>query len=155
MSDSAQGAFETLCRHVRQIALLSSTEQLLGWDERTMLPAAGGEHRAEQMTLLAGMIHSRWTDPELGGLLDELADSPLAADGHSDSGATIRRVKRQYGKCVKLPQKLVEEMTRVAVLGQQAWERARIMQRIPGDELDGLFDRIVGFAGNLLLGPAI
>ena len=37
----------------------------------------------------------------------------------------------------------------------QAWERARIMQRIPGDELDGLFDRIVGFAGNLLLGPAV
>jgi hypothetical protein len=35
----------------------------------------------------------------------------------------------------------------------QAWERARIMQHIPGDELDGLFDRIVGFAGNLLLGP--
>jgi hypothetical protein len=37
----------------------------------------------------------------------------------------------------------------------QAWERARIMQRVAGDELDGLFDRIVGFAGNLLLGPAI
>ena len=35
----------------------------------------------------------------------------------------------------------------------QAWERARLMRHIPGDELDGLFDRIVGFAGNLLLGP--
>ena len=37
----------------------------------------------------------------------------------------------------------------------QAWERARIMQHVPGKELDGLFDRIVGFAGNLLLGPAV
>jgi hypothetical protein len=37
----------------------------------------------------------------------------------------------------------------------QAWERARIMRQIPGDELDGVFDRIVGFAGNLLLGPAV
>jgi hypothetical protein len=37
----------------------------------------------------------------------------------------------------------------------QAWERAQIMRHIPGDELDGLFDRIVGFAGNLLLGPAV
>jgi hypothetical protein len=37
----------------------------------------------------------------------------------------------------------------------QAWERARLMQRVPGDELDGLFDRMVGFAGNLLLGPAV
>jgi len=37
----------------------------------------------------------------------------------------------------------------------QAWDRARVMQRIAGEELDGLFDRIVGFAGNLLLGPAV
>jgi hypothetical protein len=37
----------------------------------------------------------------------------------------------------------------------QAWERARIMQHVQGKELDGLFDRIVGFAGNLLLGPAV
>ena len=36
-----------------------------------------------------------------------------------------------------------------------AWERARIMRDVPGDELDGVFDRIVGFAGNLLLGPAV
>jgi uncharacterized protein DUF5995 len=37
----------------------------------------------------------------------------------------------------------------------QAWERARIMRHVDDKELDGLFDRIVGFAGNLLLGPAV
>jgi hypothetical protein len=36
----------------------------------------------------------------------------------------------------------------------QAWERARIMRTVTGDELAGVFDGIVGFAGNLLLGPA-
>jgi hypothetical protein len=36
---------------------------------------------------------------------------------------------------------------------EQAWDRAVIMRDVTGDELDGLFDRIVGFAGNLLLGP--
>ncbi|NQT14594.1 MAG: carboxypeptidase M32 [Planctomycetes bacterium] len=125
MSDSAERAYQTLCEHVGQIALLSSTEQLLGWDERTMLPPAGAEHRAEQMTLLAGMIHGQWTDPELGQWLAELVESPLAADEASDTGATIRRVKRQYDRCVKLPQSLVEELTRVSVLGQQAWQKAR------------------------------
>src|SRR5215210_4143116 len=35
----------------------------------------------------------------------------------------------------------------------QAWERARIMRDVTGEELGGLFDRLVGFAGNLLLGP--
>ena len=38
---------------------------------------------------------------------------------------------------------------------EQAWERAQIMQSLTGGVLDGVFDRIVGFAGNLLLGPAL
>jgi hypothetical protein len=37
----------------------------------------------------------------------------------------------------------------------QAWERARIMRNVTGEELGGVFDRLVGFAGNLLLGPAL
>ena len=37
---------------------------------------------------------------------------------------------------------------------EQAWERARIMRDITGDELDDVFDGIIGFAGNLLLGPS-
>ena len=50
---------------------------------------------------------------------------PLAKDPHSDTGATIRQLKRDYEKRVKLPQSLVEELTRASVLGQQAWVKAR------------------------------
>jgi carboxypeptidase Taq len=105
--------------------LLSSIESLLGWDERCLLPAAAAEYRADQMTLLSGMIHVRQTDPRLGDWLTELAASPLAADPASLSGATIRQLKRQYDKKVKLPQSLVEELTRTSVMGQQAWQAAR------------------------------
>ena len=66
MSDSPQQLYDRLCGHVRQTALLGSVESLLYWDERTKMPAAGAQHRAEQMTLLAGIIHQRWTDPALG-----------------------------------------------------------------------------------------
>ena len=34
---------------------------------------------------------------------------------------------------------------------EDAWRRAQIMRALPDSELDGLFDRFVGFAGNLLL----
>jgi hypothetical protein len=37
----------------------------------------------------------------------------------------------------------------------QAWERAEIMNHVPGGELDSVFDRLVGFAGNLLLRPRL
>jgi hypothetical protein len=38
---------------------------------------------------------------------------------------------------------------------EQAWERALLMRRVGGTELDSLFDGFVGFAGNLLLRPSL
>jgi carboxypeptidase Taq len=89
------------------------------------MPPAAGEYRAEQMTLMSGLLHQRRTDPRLGELLDQLAASDMAAEEHSETGSTIRELKRQYDKRVKLPQSLVEELTRASVLGQQAWVKAR------------------------------
>jgi carboxypeptidase Taq len=99
--------------------------ELLGWDERTKLPPAAGEYRAEQMALLAGLVHQKRTDPRFGEWLALLAGSPLANDSHSDQGATIRQLKRRYDKDVRLPQSLVEALVRATVLGQQAWVEAR------------------------------
>ncbi|MBX3415061.1 MAG: carboxypeptidase M32 [Pirellulales bacterium] len=118
-------AYDDLCQHVREAALLKSTLDLLEWDERTMLPPAGGEYRAEQITYLSGMIHDRWTDPRLGEWLAALKASPLAADPTSETGATIKELTRTYDRKVKLPKPLVEELARTAVLGQQAWIVAR------------------------------
>lgn len=118
-------AFEELCSLAREAALIESIEAQLGWDERTYMPPAAGEYRAEQMTYLSGLVHKKRTNPRLGNLLSELAASELAKQPHSDAGATIRELKRQYEKRIKLPQSLVEELTRATVLGQQAWVKAR------------------------------
>jgi len=118
-------SFDELCSLAREAALLESIEALLGWDERTYMPPAAGPYRAEQMTFITGEVHKRRTNPRLGELLAELADSDLAKDPHSDAGTTIRQLRRDYEKRVKLPQRLVEELTRESVLGQQAWVKAR------------------------------
>jgi carboxypeptidase Taq len=118
-------AFSELCTLAREAALIESIESTLGWDERTYMPPAAGEYRAEQMTFLSGLMHQKRTSRRMGELLADLADSELAKEAHSDAGATIRELKRQYDKRVKLPQSLVEELTRASVLGQQAWVKAR------------------------------
>jgi carboxypeptidase Taq len=117
--------FDELCDHARQSAILETIESVLGWDERTYMPEAAGAYRAEQMTFISGQIHRRKTDPRLAELIAQLATSDQAKDPHSDAGTTIRQLRREYDKRVKLPQKLVEELTRAAVLGQQAWVKAR------------------------------
>ena len=125
MKPSNAQIFESLCHHVRETALLSSSNALLGWDERTGLPEAATEYRAEQMTLLAGMIHRRKTDPQVTRLLDELSESSLASDKHSDAGTIIHKLKWQHDRQLKLPTSLVEELTHIAVRGQHFWQRAR------------------------------
>ncbi|HTU23944.1 MAG TPA: carboxypeptidase M32 [Pirellulales bacterium] len=117
--------FDRVVRHAREIALWESSASVLGWDERTKMPSAATEYRAEQLSLLAGTIHSRRVDAEYGAWLAELAESPLAADRTSDTGATIRHLKRDYDKQVKLPQTLVEELVRTASLAQHIWQQAR------------------------------
>ncbi|HEV3138443.1 MAG TPA: carboxypeptidase M32 [Pirellulales bacterium] len=125
MSRKYEQLYDQLCQHARETALLAATESTLGWDERTKMPPEAAEYRAEQMTLLAGILHQRRTDPRVGQWLGQLAASPLAADPHSDTGTVIRQLKRDFDKRTKLPQSLVEELTRTASLGQHTWQTAR------------------------------
>jgi carboxypeptidase Taq len=118
-------AYDSLVAHTRETAKLASIAGLLEWDERTKMPPAAGEYRAEQISYLAGEVHKRLTDPRVGDWLAKSADSPLAADRHGDAGTVIRQLRRQYDKKTKLPQALVEELSRTAVLGQQTWVEAR------------------------------
>ena len=121
----SQATLDKVCEHARETAMLGSVAELLEWDERTKMPPAAGAYRAEQITYLSSKVHQRKTDSQLGEWLNELADSELATDPHSDAGATIRQMQRDYDKLTKVPQRLVEELTRLSVLGQQAWVEAR------------------------------
>lgn len=117
--------FQLVADHFRETALLEATSALLEWDERTGLPARAGGYRAEQITLLSGMIHRRKTDPRMGEHLELLAASPLAAERHSPVGAAIGRLRKDFHRNSRLPIDLVEATSRATVLGQQAWEKAR------------------------------
>jgi carboxypeptidase Taq len=117
--------FERLQQHARETALWETTGGALGWDERTMMPPAAAEWRAAQITLLAGKVHARTTDPDVGSWLAELVDSPLNADRTSDTATTIRQIKRVYDKSVKLPQSLVEELAHTTSIAQHVWQESR------------------------------
>jgi len=118
-------SYEKLQDYCRESALLESVTELLGWDEQTKMPARGAPLRADQSSLMAGLVHARQTDPRIGECLAELRDSPLADDPHSDEGATIRQLGREYEKNLRLPQELVEQLARMSVVGQQTWVEAR------------------------------
>ena len=118
---TADDAYVRLTAELREIALLGSIGSVLGWDERTQLPTKGTDHRAAQATLLAGMVHARFTSPKIGDLLAAVE----ASGPNGDAAAVARETRRDYDRATKMPAALVEEQTRTAVLAQAAWADAR------------------------------
>jgi carboxypeptidase Taq len=120
-----QEAYAALLTRVREASLLGSCAGVLGWDERTYMPRKGSGHRAEQMALLARLIHGMATDPAVGELVTAVEGSDLTRDPESDSAANIREIRRAYDRAVKIPPRLVEELARVTTRAQQVWQEAR------------------------------
>ncbi len=122
---NAQTAYEELIKQVKEVSLLSSCASVLGWDERTYMPRAGASFRADQLSLIAGLTHERFTSPKIGELLSLAESDGLTKDPTSDTAVNLREIRHQYNRYTKLPKDLVEELTRVTSLAQGEWAEAR------------------------------
>jgi len=122
---SPQEAYDELMKRIREIAMLESCAAVLYWDERTQMPREGGEHRAAQVSLLAGMEHEKFTEPFIGELLEQIEGTDLVKDAESVEAVNVRELRRTYDKETKLPKELVEEISRVTTLAQGEWVTAR------------------------------
>ena len=118
-------ALNELETRLAEISDLSKAAGVLGWDQRVSMPPLGTEARANQLATLGRLIHEKFTDPEIGRLLDTLA--PLEETEPYDSyGASLVRVtRRDWEKQRRVPVELEEEMTRAAASGHHAWVEAR------------------------------
>jgi carboxypeptidase Taq len=125
MAEDSNKAYQRLLHLSREIQLLDSSMSLLDWDQKTYIPRGGSENRGNQLALLAGISHQKSTSPEIGDLLKQLEGSSLMADPDSFEAANIREIKHSYEKLVKIPQSLVEEITKVTTVAHEVWADAR------------------------------
>ena len=117
-------AYAELVRLAREAAVLSSCAELLAWDEQVAMPAGGVQHRAEQMSLLAGMLHDRTADPRLDELL-QVVEAAVTPEADEVAQVNVREMRRAFERERRMPRRLVEEMARVSALASQAWAEAR------------------------------
>ncbi len=119
-------AYEQLVRRMKEITVLGNTAGVLGWDQEVNMPSANAPYRGEQLSLLAGMCHQKFTDPQVGEWIKTAESSKaLMEDAASDSAVNLREWRHSYDRSTKLPQKLVEEMARVTSNAQVEWVEAR------------------------------
>ena len=58
-------AYEALVTDLRETAVLASAGSVLTWDQETQLAPRGAPLRAEQLAALSGIVHERFTRPEV------------------------------------------------------------------------------------------
>ena len=117
-------AYEELTAELKRVALLGSCGHVLDWDRETYMPRGGTEHRANQLSLLAGLGHQWATSQRIGDLLAQ-AESDELGDADDVRAVNVREARRDYDRATKLPQQLVEEITKTTSLAQQAWVDSR------------------------------
>ena len=106
----------------KEIALLGHTAGLLVWDQETYMPKGESESRAEQMELVASLVHERLVDSELYDILRR-----LEAEKFSEPvmAANIREALKSVNFARALPADLVAALAKETSLAGEVWQKAR------------------------------
>lgn len=105
------------------VADLEQASALLDWDQQTYMPEAAGAHRAHQMAAMAGAIFEKFTDRRMGELLEVLSGESERLT--ATDAAAVRVARRDFERYSRLPQKLVEDLSRLESEGHSLWLEAR------------------------------
>ncbi len=125
MMSKPEESYKKLLQFQHTTSVLNSCASVLGWDRETCMPPSGASHRAEQLALLCGLSHERSTGPEVDEWLSDCETSDLIDVSHSVPATNIKKWRKDYDKDVKIPRKLVEEITHTISMGHQSWVEAR------------------------------
>ena len=114
-----------LRERLAEISDLYRTMGVLGWDQKVTMPPGGHPARAEALATIGRIAHERFTDDEIGRLLERLRPLEESLDYDSDEASIIRVTRRDWEKQRRVPTELRTEMVRAAALGNQVWIEAR------------------------------
>lgn len=113
----------------RNIALLSSTEQLLEWDQETYMPGGAIAVRAGQVELMASLTHKQKTSPAFSKALAKLIDidsGRILSGGLSPAQiASVKEWRREYLQVAKLPSSFVKSFAKTCSTAVHAWTSAK------------------------------
>jgi carboxypeptidase Taq len=116
---------DDLRTRLAEVSDLGRAAGVLGWDQRVTMPPRGTEARAEQLSTLGRLIHERFTDDEVGRLLDAAEPLVESQPYDSDDRSLVRVTRRDWDKARRVPADLRAEMTLHGARGHHAWVEAR------------------------------
>lgn len=107
----------------KELAIIRSAGDALGWDQETYLPGDAATHRASQLSWLASRAHELAVSDAWKKDLEAAEDAH--GNGDAITAANVRELRRQFDRATKLPVELVARESSATSLGMHAWAEAR------------------------------
>jgi carboxypeptidase Taq len=117
-------AYRGLEARFARIADIEGAIAVLHWDHHVMMPAGGGEARAEQLATLEGLAHETLAAAETGELLAR-AEKSERQRLDPWQAANLREMRRAFRRATGLPPDLVASLARATARAEPLWRAAR------------------------------
>ena len=117
--------YQKLKARLLEINDLNSVNALMGWDQSTYMPPGGAAARGRQQATIGRIAHEKFTDKKIGKLLDKLGPWAETLPYDSEEASLIRVTRLNYDQSVKVPAKLIAEISEHAAASYQTWAKVR------------------------------
>jgi carboxypeptidase Taq len=116
-------SFNLFKQKMYEIQQLNAMGALLSWDMEVKMPHGGDKSfRADQSSMISGMIHERYTSSDLSDIIDKLSvDSSLSDKDKKEVSIT----KKGIDKSKKLSKAFVEKESKITSEAYSIWEKAK------------------------------
>lgn len=108
-----------------EVADLHAVQSVLGWDQQTYMPPAGGEARGNQLATIGKIAHQKFTSDEIGKLLGDLEKEYNGTEPDSDETRLLKVTRHDYDRATRVPPEFVAEFAVVTSKSFEAWREAR------------------------------
>jgi len=123
MNRTATDRYRGVMDRAAELADLESAASLLGWDQETKMPSKGVGGRSNVFATMAGVIHEKFTAPQLG---EDLAALVSDSDGLGEmEKAQVLELNRLYDRAARVPGDLVRKVAETQSKATAVWAEAR------------------------------
>jgi carboxypeptidase Taq len=129
MSDAQKSHFSNMQKAALKSDILTSTLQLLEWDQETYMPKGAIDVRSSQIELLSDLIHKHKTSTSYKKALSKLVDLETGKPLDETASLAIKSAgklwHKEWTQATKLPSSLIKQIAKNTSTSLHAWDLAK------------------------------
>lgn len=128
MNDNVRTIYQCLVEKLEEKSRLAGIRGIMNWDQEVIMPNGAVDSRAKQLSVLAGVIHEKATNPLIGDYVEKLINTDKSQFDDFE-WCNIKEAKRDYDMKTQVPKALVQELAELSSRGHEIWIKAREKNR--------------------------